>query len=165
VVDLVQFAAKRIGRQDTSQDRFGDFKRGVGYEGYRHALCAQDWFDSSTERTLANVLDDEDDITVWARLQTGDLPILWTGGREYYPDFIAIDHAEVHWVVEAKMDKEMSSADVQGKSEAARRWANYVNADPAVDVTWRYLLLSETDVETARGSWPAPKKLGGNTSG
>jgi hypothetical protein len=44
------------------------------------------------------------------------------------------------------MDKEMSSTDVKGKRDAARRWANYVNADEQVTVTWRYLLLSETDV-------------------
>lgn len=160
VVDLVPFAAKRSGRPETRKDRFGAFKKGVGYEGYRHSLYAQDWFDSSTERTLANVLDDEDDITVWVRLQTGDLPILWTNAREYNPDFIAIDRADVHWIIETKMNKEMSSADVQGKREAARRWANYVNADASVDAAWRYLLLSETDVETAKGSWAALKKLG-----
>lgn len=58
------------------------------------------------------------------------------------------------------MDKEMSSEDVQGKREAARRWANNVNADASVDSTWRYILLSETDIETAKGSWAALKKIG-----
>jgi type III restriction enzyme len=59
------------------------------------------------------------------------------------------------------MDKEMTAADVLGKREAAMRWANYVNTDEHVDVTWRYLLVSESDVETAKGSWSALKKLGG----
>lgn len=62
----------------------------------------------------------------WVRLQRNDLPILWTeGGREYNPDFIAVEtdpEGATHWVVEVKMDKEMSSADVAGKREAARRW-------------------------------------------
>jgi len=66
-----------------------------------------------------------------------------------------------HWVIESKMNKEMESADVQGKRDAARRWANYVSADDAVGITWRYLLVSESDVETARGSWEALRKLGG----
>ena len=45
-------------------------------------------------------------------------------------------------------------------TDAARRWANYVNADPQVDKTWRYLLVSETEVRTATGSWPALRQLG-----
>jgi type III restriction enzyme len=55
----------------------------------------------------------------------------------------------------------MPSADVQDKREAARRWANHVNADDKVLATWRYLLVSETDVRTAKGSWEALKGLGG----
>jgi type III restriction enzyme len=137
----------------------------VGYEGYKKSLYAQDWFDSSTERDLANILDDEPAITLWVRLQIGDLPILWTdGGREYNPDFIAIDTDSTHWVVEVKMNKEMSTPEVKGKRDAARRWANYVSADEKVGGTrWRYLLLSENDVKTAKGSWEALKKLGGES--
>ncbi len=56
------------------------------------------------------------------------------------------------------MDKEMTSEDVQGKREAAMRWANHVSADKTVGATWRYLLVSETHI---KGSWPALKKLGG----
>jgi len=93
-----------------------------------------------------------------------DLPILWTeGGREYNPDFIAVEtdaEGATHWVVEVKMDKEMPSADVAGKREAARRWANHVTADAQVTETWRYLLASESDVRTAKGSWPALRQLG-----
>jgi type III restriction enzyme len=59
------------------------------------------------------------------------------------------------------MDKEMTREDVQGKREAALRWANHVNDDGAAGATWGYLLVSETDVRTARGSWHALKRLGG----
>lgn len=159
VVELTEFEKVRIGRPERSADRFGAFKKGIGYEGYRKSLYAQDWFDSSPERDLANGLEDEDAITLWVRLQIGDLGILWTQLREYNPDFIAIDRDGTHWLIEVKMDKEMSSADVQGKRDAARRWANYVNDDEAVGARWRYLLLSESDLKTAKGSWPALKKL------
>jgi hypothetical protein len=30
-----------------------------------------------------------------------------------------------------------------------------------VEAVWRYLIVPETDVETAKGSWRALKKLGG----
>jgi type III restriction enzyme len=59
------------------------------------------------------------------------------------------------------MDKEMGAEDVRGKREAAERWSNHVNADANVAVKWRYLLVSEADVTTAKGSWGALKKLGG----
>ncbi len=159
VVELAEFSKTRTGRPETRRERFGTFKKGAGYEGYRKSLYAQDWFDSSTERDVANILEDEDSIISWVRLQIGDLPILWTGAREYNPDFIAIDQEGIHWLIEVKMDKEMTSADVAGKRDAARRWANHVSADEQVNTTWRYLLASETDVKTVRGSWPALKSL------
>jgi type III restriction enzyme len=163
VVELTSFDQTRIGRPATTADRYGDFrgKKGVGFEGYRKSLYAQDWFDSSTERDVANILEDAPDIATWLRLQIGDLPILWTEARQYNPDFIAVDREETHWVVEVKMDKEMTSADVQGKRDAARRWANYVSGDEKVGACWRYLLVSEADVKTAKGSWDALKGLGG----
>jgi hypothetical protein len=37
-------------------------------------------------------------------------------------------------------------------------WANHVTADSRV-ATWRYLLVSEADIDTAKGPWPALKKL------
>ena len=61
---------------------------------------------------------------------------------------------------QVKMNKEMGSADVQGKREAAKRWANHVTADATVGTTWRYLLVSEDDVTDAKGSWAALKRLG-----
>jgi len=161
IVELTEFNKVRIGRPETSRDRFGAFKRGIGYAGYQKSLYAQDWFDSSTERDVANILEEEPVITLWARLQVGDLPILWTGARAYNPDFIAMDQEDTHWVIEVKMDKEMASEDVQAKRNAARRWANHVSADESVGTIWRYLLVSETDVKIARGSWEALKAVGG----
>lgn len=160
VLELVEIAKTRVARPETSPDRLGAFKRGVGYE-FKKSLYAQDWFDSSPEREVANVLEDEDEIAMWARLQVGDLPILWSEGREYNPDFVAVDRSEVSWLVEVKMDKEMATPEVQGKRNAARRWANYVSADEKSGTEWRYLLLSESDVRAAKGSWAAMKGLGG----
>ena len=45
------------------------------------------------------------------RLHPGDLKILWpSDGREYNPDFIAVEKGGTHWLVEAKMNKEMEAA-------------------------------------------------------
>ena len=97
----------------------------------------------------------------WVRLHTGDIPILSSdGGQHYNPDLLVIETVGTHWIVEAKMNKETTSAEVQAKRDAAKRWANYVTADAGVGTTWRYLLASQSDVVDAKGSWPALKKLG-----
>jgi type III restriction enzyme len=161
VVEIVELNKVRIGRPVTSSDRLGPFKKGVGYEGYKKSLYAQDWFDSGTERDAANIIDGGADVDLWVRLQRGDLPILWSSaGREYNPDFIVVEKNGAHWVVEVKMEKEMTSADVVGKREAAKRWAQHVSADPAVGVKWGYVLAAESDVKTAAGSWPVLRSLG-----
>lgn len=160
VVETIEFRPTRHGKPEASKDRTGSFKRGQAYEGYTKSLYIQDWFDSSTERTAANLLDNDSGIEFWVRLQRNDLPILWATGREYNPDFIAVETDGTHWVVETKMNKEMESFDVKAKREAAQRWANHVSADSQVKADWNYLLVSEGDVATAKGSWSALKKLG-----
>lgn len=159
VIEMVTIGKVRTGHKDTSHDRFGTFKKTAGYE-YAKSLYAQDWFDSSTERDVANLLEDDDEISVWLRLQIGDLPIRLTTTREYNPDFVAVERDGVHWLIEVKMDKEMSTEDVMDKRDAARRWANHVSGDETVGSAWHYLLVSESDVKTAKGSWEALKVLG-----
>jgi type III restriction enzyme len=159
VVELAEFGPVRHGKREVSTDRVGTFKRGMAYE-YGKSLYTQDWFDSSTERTVANALDEASEVLFWVRLQRNDLSILWAAGRDYNPDFIVVEESGTHWVVEVKMQKEVASEDVQAKRHAAQRWANHCSADPRVAVRWRYLLLAEKDVETAKGSWSAMKRMG-----
>ena len=161
VVELQAFNPKRVTDKPVSADRFSGFARAMAYEGWQRSLFPIEWFDSRPERSLANMVDGDDHVVCWVRLHINELPILWTsGGQKYNPDLIVVENDAAHWVVEVKMDKEMHSADVQGKREAASRWANHVTKDESVDVEWRYLLVSESDVETAKGSWEALKLLG-----
>jgi type III restriction enzyme len=161
VVELKEFAPTRATDRPISSDRHGAFEKSVAYDGWKRSLFPVEWFDSRTERTVANTVDDDPTVTCWVRLHVGELPILWnSAGQEYNPDLLVIGADGTHWVVEVKMEKEMASADVQGKRNAAKRWANYVTADEKVGVTWRYLLVGEGDVETAKSSWAALQKLG-----
>ena len=161
VVELKEFNPSRATDKTISSDRFGPFSKSVAYEGWQRSMFPVVWFDSEPERRVANMVDEDDMVTCWVRLHIGDLPILWnSAGQQYNPDLIVIETDDTHWVVEVKMDKEVESEDVQGKREAAKRWANHVTSDEKVDVIWKYLLVSETDVNTAKGSWAALKKLG-----
>jgi type III restriction enzyme len=161
VVKVEEFAPTRSTDKTVSPDRFGPFSRSLAYEGWTRALFPVEWFDSAPERTVANMVDGDTNVVCWVRLHVTELPILWnSGGQHYNPDFIVIEADGTHWIVEVKMDKEMFSEDVLGKREAAVRWANHVSADANVGVPWRYLLVSETDITTAKGSWAALRGLG-----
>lgn len=161
VVELQEFNPKRVTDRKITDDRHGPFLKSVAYEGWKKSIFPVVWFDSAPERSVANMADGAEEVTAWVRLHTNDLPILWSPeGRNYNPDLIVITSDGVHWVVEVKMDKEVESLDVQGKREAARRWANHVNADERVSDEWGYLLISETDIKDSKGSWEALKRLG-----
>jgi type III restriction enzyme len=161
VVKVEEFAPTRSTDKTRTADRYGPFSKSLAYEGWTRSLFPVEWFDSTPERTVANMVDGDNRVACWVWLHVGELPILWnSGGQQYNPDFIVIDTDSVHWIVEVKMDKEMTSADVQGKREAASRWANHVSANEQVGTTWRYLLVAESDISMARGSWSSLKQVG-----
>ncbi|MFW6068102.1 MAG: DEAD/DEAH box helicase family protein [Chloroflexota bacterium] len=161
VVELVTLDGARSNSRPVSKDLTGTFRKSNAYEGWKKSVYPVEWFDSSPERRLAVMLDQSKDIKVWARLQANDMPIIWRNdGRTYNADFIVVETDGTHWVVECKMDREMTSKEVQGKREAAKRWVNYVNADVTVGAKWGYLLVSESDISDAKGSWAALKALG-----
>lgn len=142
----------------------GTFRRGVAFNDWQKNLYEFAWFDSSPEFRAAQAVDDDPDVVVWARLHRGDIPIMWTiEGREYNPDLVVIeeiDGARTCWLVETKMNREMTSAEVIAKRRAALTWANTVNNSGQADGRWRYLLLSEDDVTDAAGSWTHMKGFG-----
>jgi type III restriction enzyme len=160
-VKAYEFKPVRFPREQTSADRAGGKnKRGLGYTGWKTGLFDQVWFDSDPERQVANIVDDEDDIAIWARLHEGDIPILWSGAeRAYNPDLLAIGKDGTHWLIEAKSDKELPSEEVQGKRAAALTWANTVSSQS--DVAWNYLLIAERDLADANGSWSRLRKATG----
>ena len=163
VVEVNIIGGARTNDRATSADRVGKFSKRIAYEGWKKSIYPIEWFDSSTERTFAGVVDAASQVARWVRLHRGDLPILWRiDGREYNADFIVIENNQTHWVVEVKADKDISSDEVLAKRQAAKRWANHVNADDKIQVTWRYLLVSETDIAQAKDSWKALKSFGKN---
>lgn len=160
VVEFKQYRPVRIARAEVSHDLAGAFKRNTGYEGWKKSMFAQEWFDSRPERDVANMLEDSSEVDWWIRLQVGDLPIRWEGARDYNADFIAIETAGDRWVVEVKADTEIESENVKGKREAALRWANHVNHSQQDENHWGYVLVGETDISAARGSWVALRSIG-----
>jgi hypothetical protein len=67
-------------------NRFGKFSRRLAYRGWGRGLYGLEWFDSAPERTFANLVDSEDKVSVWTRIQRSELTVEWEGAR-YSPDF------------------------------------------------------------------------------
>lgn len=160
-VEVRTLDSVRIGRPETSEDRRGPFRRGVGYTGWAKSLYSEVWFDSTPERAVALILDEDDSVSHWVRLHRNDLPILWHNpGRYYNPDLIAVENNGTHRLIEVKSDRDVDSDDVAAKANAARRWVNRVNASDKVSAHWHYLLVSETDIAQCKESWAALRLLG-----
>lgn len=161
VVDLVDLNGLRTNTRPVNPDPRALPVRGQAFDGWQRGLYALPWFDSSTERDLALVADNSDDVESWVRLHTGDLPIVWTeGGNRYEPDFVVVETTGEHLLVEAKADRDLDNVDVRGKRDAAQRWAAYANDElPSGSPHWSYLLVSETDLREAKEDWVALKKL------
>ncbi|MGQ4368048.1 DEAD/DEAH box helicase family protein [Streptomyces violaceoruber] len=164
-VEIIALSKTRVARKrQVAGHADGAFSKTMAFNGWTKNLYSHAWFDTEPEFKAANAIDSGKNVAVWARLHINDVPITWTSeGRNYNPDFVVIEEVDgqrVGWLVETKADKDMTSEEVVGKRRAARRWANTANSSPDVDITWKYLLVGEQDVEDAQGSWEFLKGFG-----
>lgn len=161
--DVIFQPSRRLGTREESTDLRGRFSTSLAYTGWLKSPLSHSWFDSLPERKVALVLDEEDDIEWWVRLNIGDLAIAWGSGQMYNPDLLAAGKSGERWLIEVKADDHMNDDDVQAKRQSARSWVNYVNGLPEVQARgerWKYLLISESDIEQAHDSWAALAAFG-----
>ena len=67
--------------------------------------------------------------------------------RSYYPDFVAVDTAGTHWLIETKG---METADVSHKDRAAQNWCE--NASLLTGKSWSYLKVPQKGFEVLQAS-------------
>lgn len=165
--DEVRYQKLEKERQTTKEHIGGHSEphsKSVAFGGWKKCLYEYAWFDTSPEYKAAQALDDAPNVIVWARLHINDLPITWTQeGREYNPDLVALEEINGErtcWLIETKMNKEIHAEDVRAKAKAAKTWANTVNNSGKVDGKWRYILLTEDDVNDAGLDWEQMKAFG-----
>ncbi len=103
--------------------------------------------DNEFERKFAKFLQDAEDVTSFAKLpQRFGFTIEYTDSatnlRYYEPDFIAVDSAGIHFVVETKGREDI---DVAFKDRAARAWCE--NATFLTETTWQYVKVPQLEFE------------------
>lgn len=142
-----------------------EFTKLYPYKGWTRSVYEVNSFDAySTEFRLAALFDTSPGVKAWVRIdESVPLRITYLMGaiqREYEPDFIVIDDAGVHWIVEGKSDAEMTTPVVMAKRDAAKAWVAAVNASPNVAQKWGYILASESVIGSA-SNWNALKNGAG----
>lgn len=135
---------------------YDEFVTREWYGGWNKSAESAASFDSRTgEFAFAQLVDKSDEVAWWLRLYQSDpVWITLTPVGRYFPDFIVIDGAGVHWLVEAKSDAAAATdSSVAAKKAAAEEWAAVVNDSKSFG-TWRYLLVTESEIKAA-SNWNA----------
>lgn len=136
-------------------DNSFDFKRGRFYRGWTNSLFECESFDSYTgEFLLAKLLLTSPHIVWWQRLHVTDrASIAYTAKDNYYPDFVALDDAGVHWIIEGKSQSGVNDETVQLKRKAAEAvLPRLLVEDEFIDQRWGYLIAYEDDIKSS-DSW------------
>lgn len=111
--------------------------------------------DNDFEREFARFLDNATDVRAFAKLpQPFAFSIDYVDAgmnlRSYYPDFVALDSDDQHWLIETKG---MESAEVSFKDAAAENWCQ--NASTLTGEKWCYLKVPQKGFQALQ-----PTKLG-----
>jgi type III restriction enzyme len=104
--------------------------------------------DNQFEREFARFLDNAEDVNAFAKLpQPFGFSIDYTDSgmnlRSYYPDFVAIDRKQTHWILETKGAEDL---EVSYKDRAASQWCE--NATQLSGTRWQYLKVGQKVFET-----------------
>lgn len=97
------------------------------------------------ERSFAKFLDLSDDVRAMCKVPDSfSFTIEYTDGssslRNYYPDFVAVDEAGTHWLIETKGAE---TEEVTFKDRAASLWCE--NATRLTQTPWQYLKVKQKD--------------------
>jgi type III restriction enzyme len=150
--EMFTYTVPRTCSKTKNRNRFSGFSKDDAYGPWEKSSYEWNWFDSSPELRLANTIDSDihgDGVEYWCRiLRFEGFSIEWSGGS-YTPDFYA-RIGDVNHLIEVKADNEMQAQDVVAKKEASNRLARALT-DSGLLGTWKYTLVSQTDVETFTG--------------
>src|SRR6266699_1198242 len=108
--------------------------------------------DNDLEKEFARFLENADDVRAFAKLpQPFGFSIDYTDAgmnlRSYYPDFVATDKQEIHWLIETKG---METTDVGHKDIAATNWCE--NATALTKAQWKYAKIQQKGFEVLQPS-------------
>lgn len=114
------------------------------FTGIAKCLFDRTAFDSTPEKTLAVIMEDDMTVLKWLRPPHDQLPIFY-GGKPYNVDFVTETDA-MKFLLEVKERKAIYEGDVLAKAKAAIKWCEAATkADK--QKPWEYKLIPEDAVK------------------
>lgn len=124
------------------------FIRGMLFQGFSKCLYPIQKFDSDTERQFAVLLEDSKEVLKWFKPAREDFKIFYSGDSTYEPDFV-VETATHKLICEPKMERDVTSEEVQQKAKAAVAWCEAAskherqhNGKP-----WQYQLIPHSAIK------------------
>lgn len=150
--DLITFSK---GIKNIKQDGIKNIKkpfddkkniRKYVFEGYKKSYYEKNNFDSDTERIFSIIIDDDNEVLKWIRLEQNQLGIFWKNGQ-YNPDFIVETETD-KYIIEVKGSNEKDNPDVISKAREAIKWCEYASKCDRDNKKWNYRLILDENIKS-----------------
>ena len=134
-----------------SKDGYKDFKANISvrdatkyvYMGFTKACHPQYKFDSSSEKILSQIIEEDKSISKWIRPADKQFRIYWANNSKlYYPDFV-IERNEAIYLVEVKAANQVDTGEVKDKKYAAMNYCKYATEYNIANgkKPWKYVIF------------------------
>lgn len=134
-----------------AKDGYKDFRENIPvrdvtkyvYMGFIKSCHPQYKFDSSSEKVLAQILEEDKSIEKWLRPAEKQFRIYWSNNsRLYYPDFV-VECKDAIYLVEVKAANQVDTGEVQDKKRAAMNYCKYATEYNLANgkKPWRYVIF------------------------
>jgi type III restriction enzyme len=134
-----------------SKDGYKDFKENIPvrdatkyvYMGFTKACHPQYKFDSSSEKVLAQIVEEDKSISKWLRPADKQFRLYWANNsRLYYPDFV-VERNDAIYLVEVKAANQVDTGEVQDKKRAAMNYCKYASEYNIANgkKPWKYVIF------------------------
>jgi type III restriction enzyme len=134
-----------------SKDGYKDFNENIPvrdatkyvYMGFTKACHPQYKFDSSSEKVLAQIVEEDKSISKWLRPADKQFRLYWSNNsRLYYPDFV-VERNDAIYLVEVKAANQVDTGEVQDKKRAAMNYCKYASEYNIANgkKPWKYVIF------------------------
>jgi type III restriction enzyme len=134
-----------------SKDGYKDFKENIPvrdatkyvYMGFTKSCHPQYKFDSSSEKVLSQIIEEDGSIIKWLRPADKQFRIYWANNsRLYYPDFV-VERNDAIYLVEVKAANQVDTGEVQDKKRAAMNYCKYASEYNIANgkKPWKYVIF------------------------
>lgn len=140
-----------------SKNGYKDFKENLPvrdvtkyvYMGFTKSCHPQYKFDSSSEKVLSQIIEEDKSIIKWLRPADKQFRIYWANNsRLYYPDFV-IERNDAIYLVEVKAANQVDTGEVQDKKRAASNYCRYATEYNLVNgkKPWKYVIFPHDKID------------------